>query len=209
MKLQEFFCRTALAEHGITDVSIEEDHIRGLTFINGHQFGIKYPLAYVNKINELSREKKYEYCFLGKFGKLRGQLLERFIGDNSKIGETRNGRDPNTKYTFDTEYFQTISNTKYSLCPNQGNDKKYKHEYGWTYRLIETVLCKSVPIVFRDTPYGEKFIKDIEFLWDDTEHNLTNDQYYKLVERNYLRGLTNWTFQPDEIELIRSTQLKG
>jgi hypothetical protein len=202
MKLQEFFCRTALAEHGITNAEIVLDHIRGLTFINGHQFGIKYPLEYIDKINKLSREKKYEYCFLGKFGKLRGQLLEKFISDNSKISETRNGRDPNTKYSFDTEYFQTISNTKYSLCPNQGNDEKYNHEYGWTYRLIETVLCKSVPIAFRDTSYGEKFIKDIKFLWDNEEHNLIDNEYRDIVENNYVKGLEYWTLQKSEINII-------
>jgi len=204
MKLQEFFCRAALAEHNIKNVSIELDHIRGLTFINGHQFGVKYPLEYINKINKLSIEKKYEYCFLGMFGKLRGQLLERFMGENSKIGEILNGRDPNLKYSFDTEYFQTISNTKYSLCPNQGNDIKYNHDYGWTYRLIETVFCKSVPIAFKDTPYGEKFIKDIKFLWDDEYHNLPDQEYTCITEENYRKGLLYWTFQENEIEQIKN-----
>jgi hypothetical protein len=193
----------ALAEQGITNANIEIDHIRGKTFVKGIEFGIKYPLEYVENINKLSKEKIYDYCFLGKFGKERGELLEPFMTEKSKIEDNRKGRDTKVKFNFDTDYFQTISNTKYSLCPNQGSTEKYNHDYGWTYRLIETVLCKSIPIAFRATPYGTKFIKDIEFLWDDDVHNLSDKQYSSIVESNYRKGLEYWTLHTDEIEKIR------
>lgn len=203
MNLQEFFCTRALAEHNITDVSIEIDHIKGLTFVNGIEFGIKYPLDYVRRINDLSKNKIYDYCFIGKFGKIRGNLVERFRSEKSKIEDNRRGRDKNLKYQFDYDYFQTIANTRYSLCPNQGNSEKYNHSYGWTYRLIESVLCMSVPIVFRETPYGFNFIKDIEFLWDDDEHCLGDVEYNDIVNYNYQKGLTYWTFNEKEIEIIQ------
>jgi hypothetical protein len=195
----------ALAEQGITDANIEIDHIHGKTFVNDSEFGIKYPLEYVEQINNLSRKKIYDYCFLGKFGKERGKLLKPFVTENSKIENNRKGRNEDTKFLFDTDYFQTISNTKYSLCPNQGSTEKYKHDYGWTYRLIETVLCKSVPIAFRTTPYGSKFIKDIEFLWDDEVHDLTNKEYTRIVESNYQKGLEYWTLQSSELKQLCSS----
>lgn len=204
MNLQIFFITKALEEYGIVNADIKTDHIRGLTFVNGVTLGIKYPLEYIEKINNLNKDKLYEYCFLGMFGKERGNLLEKFIDKNSKIENNRNGRDPTIKYSFDAEYYQTISNTKYSLCPNQGSDSKYKHEYGWTYRLIETVFCRSVPVAFRATPYGSKFIKDIKFLWDDENHYLTVDEYTEIIDMNYKKALTWWVLQPDEIELIKN-----
>jgi len=204
MNLQIFFMTKALAEHNITDAQIEIDHIYGKTYVNGLEFGIKYPLEYVGNIDKLSKKKIYKYCFLGKFGKERGDLLSPFIGHESKIENNRKGRDNKTKFMFDTEYFQTISSTQYSLCPNQGSTEKYKHEYGWTYRLIETVLCKSVPVAFRATPYGQKFIRDIEFLWDNETHKLSDTDYNRIVEKNYEKGLQYWTLQPQEINQIRS-----
>lgn len=204
MNLQIFRMEEALKEQGINNANIEIDHIRGKTFVNGIEFGIKYPYEYIKKINDLSKEKIYDYCFLGKFGKERGELLKPFVTENSKIENNRKGRNEDTKFLFDTDYFQTISNTKYSLCPNQGSTEKYKHEYGWTYRLIETVLCKSIPIAFRKTPYGKYFIQDIEFLWDDEKHNLSNKEYTRIIESNYQKGLEYWTLQPLELEQIKS-----
>ena len=204
MNLQIFRMEEALKEQGINNANIEIDHIRGKTFVNSIEFGIKYPYDYIKKINDLSKEKIYDYCFLGKFGKERGELLKPFVTENSKIENNRKGRNEDTKFLFDTDYFQTISNTKYSLCPNQGSTEKYKHDYGWTYRLIETVLCKSVPIAFRTTPYGKYFIQDIEFLWDDEKHNLSNKEYARIIESNYQKGLEYWTLRPSELEQIKS-----
>jgi len=203
MNLQIFFMKKALEEHGIIDSEIDIDHINGLTFVNGVQLGIKYPLEYINNINNLNKDKIYDYCFLGKFGKERGKLLEPFVGENSIIENNRKGRDQNTKFLFDTDYFQTISNTQYSLCPNQGSTEKYKHENGWTYRLIETVLCKSVPIAFRVTPYGKNFIRDIKFLWDDEAHDLSKDEYKKITQENYEKGVEYWTLQDNEIKMLK------
>ena len=206
MMLQEHLFQSALAEKGIS-ASIRLNHIYGKTYVNDHEFGIKYPMAYINEIDNMSKEKKYEYCFLGKYGPERGKLLSKFISDNSVIKESARGRDTILKYTFDNTYYQTICNTKYSLCPNQGSDSIYKHDYGWTYRLIESTFCKSVPIAFRKTPYGSKFIQDIKFLWDDDDHDLSDNEYEDIVEHNYELGLKYWTLQLTDLERIRSNEL--
>lgn len=203
MNLQIYLMTKALAEHDIHNAEIEIDHIKGLTFVNNVQLGIKYPLEYIQNINNLSKDKIYDYCFLGKFGKERGDLLNKFLGENSKILNTRRGRDKNIKFSFDKEYYQTIANAKFSLCPNQGSTEKYKHDYGWTYRLIETVFCKSMPIAFRETPYGKHFIRDINFLWNDEEHNFSSKKYPKIIDKNYKKGLEYWTLQPREINKIK------
>jgi len=41
--------------------------------------------------------------------------------------------------SFDDEYFQLLSKSKFVLCPSG--------DYIWTYRFFESILCGAIPIV--------------------------------------------------------------
>jgi len=203
MKLQEYFFKTALAEHGI-DKEFLHNHRHGYQEIGSHKFGIKFPMSYVTAINKLNRDKIYDYCFIGSIDKRRGrdQMLTPFIGLNSVIQHSAYGRKPETKYQYRDDYYQIVSNSRFCLCPNHIGPW-YQHEWGWTYRFIESVLCRTIPVVFQDTWLGKRFVQDIQYVWDtDVPHRV--DDYENIVEENYKKALQYWTLQPDEIEKINA-----
>jgi hypothetical protein len=199
---------SALAEHGIAGKT-DYDHKNGINYINKIPFDIKYPLSYIENIQKLSREKFYKYSFAGTMNKQSGRdnLLEKFQRADSKIISSNNGRNPDTKYKFDVDYYQLISNSEFGLCPNHAGGEWYVHDNAWTYRFMETVFCRAIPIVFRKTPLGKNFVKDIEYVWDDDNHKIAN--YDKIVEDNYNKALRYWTLQPDEITAIQQNPASG
>ena len=201
--LQEYLLELSLKEVGITG-NIKIDHKSGLNFVNGVKLDLKYPLSYINNINMLSTIKVYDYCFVGYFGKLgRNKILEKFKTANSIIIDTDNGRNTLLKYNFDFEYYKLLSCSKFSLCPNHIGEW-YNHDYGWTYRYIESLFCKSIPIVFRETPLGKFFLKDTTYFYDDDNYDIGDDEYRNIVEDNYKKAINYWTVQGKEVLLIQS-----
>jgi hypothetical protein len=191
--LQSYLFKQALTEIEI-ESSFKIDHRQGFNYLLDKQYDIKYPKFYIDQINLLSKEKLYDYCFIGFIGNLgRNELLKKFISNKSVIKKSDKGRKLETKYNFDLDYYQTISNTKFSLCPNHIGDW-YLHDRAWTYRYIESLFCKTIPIVFRKTPLGNNFLKDTIFLWDDENHKISNSDYDEIVEKNYQLSLKYWTF---------------
>jgi hypothetical protein len=203
--LQYQLFKLALEEENIFTENISIDHYLGTCTVNGIALNLKYPKSFVNRCILLDSEKKIDYCFVGAFvaksnGIDRLQLLSKYQGLNSKIINTTAGRKKKNKAIFDKEYYQTISNSKFSLCPNHSGEV-YRHENAWTYRLIESCFSKSIPILFKETPLGKNFIKDIFFLWNDEEHNV--DNYCSIVENNFTKAVKYWTLQGDELEKIK------
>jgi hypothetical protein len=201
--LQQYLLEKSLDEfHLKCDIRINHQH--GINNVNGIDFEVKYPRSYIKEIDLLSKEKIYNYCFIGFMGKLgRNSLLEKYSLDNqSIIKNSENGRDAELKYKFDKIYYQAISNSKYSLCPNH-EGLWYLHERSWNYRFIESLFCKSIPIIFKKTPLGIDFLKDIFFLWDTDSHDMNQNEYTDLAEQNYKKAIKYWTFQSSEIELLK------
>lgn len=191
--IQSYLFKNALKEIG-SDISFRCDHKNGYNYINDTRYEIIYPGSYIKQIDNISKEKKYEYCFVGHIGKLgRQTLLEKFNKNGSIIKNSDNGRNVSTKYNFDLEYFQILSNSRFSLCPNHIGDW-YNHDRAWTYRYIESLFCKTIPILFKETPLGKDFLKDTFFLWDTDDHNLSDSDYFEIVEENYRKSLTYWSF---------------
>jgi len=202
MTLQEYLFETALQEHNIC-VKFTHNHQQGWQEIAGHRFGIKFPMSYVESITKLNQDKIYEYCFIGhvdsKLG--REKLLDPFRGPNSVIKNSQYGRSVKTKYQYQDDYYQIISNSRFCLCPIHIGEW-YLHDWAWTYRFIESVFCKTIPVVFCDTKLGEKFVRDIYYV-RDTDAPYQIDDYQSVVEENYVKALRYWTLQPEEIEAIR------
>ena len=160
-------------------------------------------MSYINAINKLDKTKKYDYCFIGYTNNNLGrkELLKKFQNHQNHITFSDYGRNPLTKFILKPDYYQYFCHSKFGLCPiHQG--AWYRHDYAWSYRFIETVFCKSIPIVFKETPMGKHFVKNIFYLWDDQRHDI--DNYHDVVDQNYQLALNQWTLQPDEIDLIKS-----
>jgi hypothetical protein len=181
------------------------DHKLGFNYIKGIQLDIKFPISYVKKINLLSHEKIYKYVFKGttfykKATIKREDFLTPYYTDDNLIISTDIGLTRKNKAEFDTSFYQLMCNGYYCLAPNWGGNL-WDHDDAWTYRFIEATLCKSIPIVFRETPLGKRFTNDIFFLWNDKSHNVNN--YEEIVNKNYEVAVKRWTFQPEEIKKIQ------
>lgn len=192
--LQSYLFKESIKEIDLTYSTISIDHAQGYNYLDDTQFDLRYPKMYINRIDNLSNDKEYEYCFIGGIGKLgRKELLEKFNTDNSIITNSSYGRNRHTKYTFDVNYYQTICKSKFSLCPNHISNWHH-HDRAWTYRYVESLFCKSIPIVFNQTPLGKDFLKDTFFLWDNESHDISESECYDIVEENYQKALRYWTF---------------
>jgi hypothetical protein len=197
----------ALEEAGILNAEIEVDHVKGLNRVNGLVLELKYPHSFIEHIKTLSTEKLYNYGFKGTttFGAAslnRNKILEKFNTPDNIIVSTNVGIKRKNKKEFDRDYYQLLANSKYSLCPNWGG-VHWDHEYAWTYRFIEAAFCKSIPIVFDETPLGSNNTKDILHFKTSNLPDLTNEEYLKIVEDNYLKAINYWTLTSDEIVKLK------
>ena len=202
IKLQEWFFKEALAEHGLDNVEFEIDHKNGQNIINEYSVGIKYPTYFLKNIAKLDHTKKYDYCFVGSTsdGLGRSEIIEKYHQYNSKLEHSRRGRDPKTKYKFDTTYYQTMASSRFGLAP--GHPQMPKHPNRWTYRLIEAAFCRAIPVQFEETPYGDSFVRDIFYVWN-SDIPCKIDNLEDILEENYSKAVKYWTLQPDEIEEIK------
>lgn len=195
----------AVQEEGITNYNIEIDHKNGWNYVNGVKLNLKYPKSFITQINMLNFDKKFEYGFKGGFtaGSAdyhRTVLLKKYVSrKDSKIADTMVGRKRPNKAMFDTDYYQLLANSWFSLCPNWAG-KWWSHDNAWTYRFIETIFVKSLPIVFKETPLGKNFQRDFYVLENTDKH--TKEDYQQKVESNYKKAINIWTLNRKEIKSI-------
>jgi len=197
----------ALKEVGVTDANIEVDHIKGLNRVNGIILELKYPDSFLDHIKLLSQKKIYNYVFKGTTkvdaaSLNRNELLEKFNHPKNKVISTSKGIKRKNKTEFDKEYYQLLANSRYSLCPNWGGIH-WDHQYAWTYRFIEATFCKSIPIVFDETPLGTNNTKDIIYFSNNNLSTLKDKEYNNIVEQNYIKAIKHWTLQDSEVKLIK------
>ena len=200
--LQQYLFAEALKEQDVF-CDFETDHKHGQQKIGNLTFGLKFPRRYVDAIAGLDINKTYKYCFIGHINSRLGRdsMLEPFQGPHSYIRNSNYGRNPATKFSLTLDYYQQLAHSKFVLCPNHQGGEWYIHDWAWSYRFVETIFCKSIPIVFRSTPYGKFFVRDTFYLWNDDSHDLVD--YDNEVEKNYQRALEYWTLQPNEIDQIK------
>jgi len=188
---QEELLRMALWEEGIRKAKLEIDHINGINVVNGVELPIIYPASFFGKVSALNQSKKYDFYFNGYMPESGGrkELLAPFFDKKSKIISSDVGRKPDSKTKFNLDYFQGLAQSKYGLCPHQKDFKGIKDTM-WTYRFIECCMVKSIPVIFKETPLGSKFLEGFSYLYDDAdftvEHGIIDLQgNYELCIRRH------------------------
>lgn len=129
---------------------------------------------YYNEINELSHDKKYDFCFIGSIESCYERrkwvidFVKRYFTNNSVFINTDN--KPNWVLLGPFDY----SKLKLGFCPknnanNQSKNVQYREvkdnlyyfqtmcqskfvlcpagDAPWSFRFYETLMCKSIPIV--------------------------------------------------------------
>lgn len=194
----------ALREEGLTDCNINIDHKTGYSTVNGVKVFLKYPRSYLNKISKLDQSKTINYSFKGglTFSKSdvdRTEVLKDYMNrDDCKIIETYYGIKRTEKTEFDESYYQLLSNSKFSLCPNWAGTQ-WDHEHAWTYRFIESCFTKSIPIIFENQRLGKDFTKDIFFYWSKENHIYN----IEIAENNYKKAIKYFILTEQEIDYIK------
>ncbi len=164
--------KIALAEEGIdpAECEINIDHNLGINIVNGVKLPIIYPKSWVHNAQTLwTDDKDYTFYFKGYPGKHqeRKQLLEAFDEKNdSYIEFSNNGRNIETKDEFDWDYWAALAKSCYGLCPHQPDWPGSIHAM-WTYRYIECLFARVIPVNFRATALSEKFTSPSINIWDD------------------------------------------
>jgi hypothetical protein len=57
--------------------------------------------------------------------------------------------------------------------------------------------------MFTETVYGDSFIKDIFYVWDHDQPVTDQIDLDKIAQENFVKAVTYWTLQPDEIDRIQ------
>lgn len=211
---QEILLKKALIEEGIdlSTVKIVCYHDIGVSKVNGISFGIKYPKSIFNKVSNLiTKKKKYDFYFNGNTndsGK-RKILLAPFKNlGNSLIISSNDGRKLKNKGKFNFDYFKKFAQSKYGLCPHQ-MDWDSSTDNMWTYRFIESCFAGAIPVLFKETPLGKKFINKFFFVWNDEILKNKSLEYKKeMALRNHELAKTIFCFSHAEIKLIKSSIIK-
>ena len=115
--------------------------------------------------------------FIYKISKSYGRFfISKLLSkDNVKIQFSYNGRKKHFKL-YDSGYFLNLSKSKYVICP--------PGDFVWTYRLFETVMSKSIPVINHKDEHVEKYglitktINEIKYLSDD--------EYKEIVNKNFI-----------------------
>ncbi len=211
---QELLLRLALKEKGfiLSKLQIKCNHDLGLNYVNGIELGIKYPDSFYNKATKLIPKSKsinlYFNGYMNESGK-RSVMLEPFMSLlNTVIISSNEGRIESKKDVFNDEYFNQFAKSKYGLCPHQADWPGTK-ESMWTYRFIESCFVEAIPVLFKKSPLGEKFIRGFYFLWDVDFENSKEDIIleYKLdiAQKNRLLAKERFCLTEKECSKIKNT----
>ena len=102
-------------------------------------------------------------------------LISKLLSRNKvKVRFSCNGRKKQFKL-YDSKYFYNLSENKYVICP--------PGDFIWTYRLFETVMSKSIPVINHSDNYVKKYGL-ITKNFDEIK-NLDDKEYKKIVEHNF------------------------
>ncbi len=133
--LQEYLFRLALNEIGVRGGTISVDHHSGTcTHEKTGTIPLVFPMAYVNKVANMGKQKTRDYFFQGVITEKRAWLREY---DN--VIDSNYGRIPDKKFHFHTDYYQGICSSKFALAPTG--------DCPWSYRFLEGVMCFAIPVL--------------------------------------------------------------
>ena len=163
--------------------SIKEDHLNGYNFINDIKIPVTFPMYILNYTDNLSKEKEYDYNFIGIITNKR-KWIEKYNNDYSIIEQSRYGRNKKKKYTIDKNYYNTLSKSKFTLTPTG--------DCPWSYRFFEAIMCLSIPILENNS--NDIYMKDYFCFFDKDEHIYDEDKaienYNKFLKsKHFLRNI--------------------
>lgn len=113
------------------EIIIKVDHYNGINYINEIKVPIIFPLYIKDYIDKLSKNKIYNYNFIGTVTEKR-EWINKYKNDNSIIYNSNKGRDKNTKYDIDKLYYDTLCKSKFTLTPTG--------VCPWSYRFFEAIV---------------------------------------------------------------------
>lgn len=184
---QEAILRLALQEEGVDDklLVIKIDHINGYNYVNNIKLPIIYPRSFFLKASKLNFEKKTDFYFNGNMSVSgeRDKMLKPFSHYNSIIEESNFGREAKNKIVFNYDYFNGLASSKFGLCPHQ-KDFEGDNDTMWTYRFIESCMCKAIPLTFTETPLGKEFIQGFHCVNNESIEGVINDYSLDKVNEN-------------------------
>jgi hypothetical protein len=203
---QTIMLKKALTEEGIDPKAckIEIDHDTGHSHVNGVKLPIIFPRSFFNYAETVHKtNKQYMFYFNGNAGKgdTRKKLMQNFVDrKDSRMVFTNDGRVVENKGTPNPTYFYEMSQSHYGLCPHQPNWRGSMDAL-WTYRYIECLMLKTMPIQFRDTPLTESFTEKSIFKWDDDSFEKLPTQ--KELDFNYKFALKKFSLSKKRVKQIR------
>lgn len=177
--LQEYFCRLALEEIGISGGEIVVDHHNGICVHSDlGKLPLVFPQSYIDRVNAISKEKTTDFFFRGVISPQRSWLNEY---DN--VSESFYGRNPDQKYQFHEDYFRGLCASRFGLAP--------VGDCPWSYRFFEAILSKAIPVL------GDKdhdvFAEPFTFFRHSSEKNydalVCEQNYTEFLNRHTLKGL--------------------
>lgn len=171
---------------------------RSLTTFNGILTPKRY--RFLKKVIKTKGDKWKEIEYMMKFGlllKLPNRLLNKVLYnlsiqiDDLRITVTNKGRKFPEK-AWDDDYFSTILNSKYVLCPDG--------DFTWTYRFFESIICGAIPVIENTCSAYEGF------------NYLTVDQYLdnkslskEQIESNFQLLIQKFTLDSEDVKRLRSS----
>jgi len=205
---QSIILNLALQEADIEsrNCEIKINHDKGISYVNGVELPIIFPKKWLKHTSKLhTLKKEYKFYFNGHIGKgsSRETLLQDFIKrDDCKVVWSDDGRVIAKKDKYNTEYFTGLAKSQYGLCPHQPGWKGDMDAL-WTYRYIECLMSKVIPVNFRETPLSKSFTGDSIFVWDNDI--LAKDIVYDtdILDHNYNFAISKFTLSPKQIRTIK------
>lgn len=207
---QTIILNLALQEADIDPNSCEIviDHDKGFSYVNDVKLPVIFPKQWFENTSKLhSNKKEYKFYFNGHIGERssRKELMKSFLDrEDCKIVWSNDGRDVKSKDKYNVDYFSGLSKSKYGLCPHQV-DWPGNKDFLWTYRYIECLMSKVIPVIFRKTPLSDTFINDSYFVWDDDilKTEIEHDQEH--LDYNYNFALSKFTLNETQIRTIKKS----
>lgn len=173
--LQEYYFANALDEMGVDKENIKINHYNGECFHDElGRFPLIFPMSLVKIVEELSKEKKQDYFFQGMI-----QDNRSWLKNYENVSNSFYGRNKKTKYSFDIQYYEALSKTRFGLAPIG--------ECPWSYRFFEAIMCFAIPVIGKNDQdvYAEKF----HYFRDGEEHIYD----FKKAKQNYASFLKDHT----------------
>ena len=132
--------------------------------------------------NQISNHDFHEFrdSLVGTYNCIKhyynNQLRDTGTGPYSIITDSSYGRNPDTKYNLDIDYYTNMSKSKFTLCPTG--------DCPWSYRFFEAIMCFSIPIL---NDKSDIFCKDYYYIMYGDEYVYSHEQalenYNKLLTR--------------------------